>query len=195
MISIIDYQAFIASALLILGMLGYGGSRALHEAGKQSADEELVRSTVVTLRETANVASTTSTASQAFQGLETLSLLFDKDGCSHVERPPGKVKPYIKVIVPYSGTITISPGHLLEHRDCSPQAPEEHHPPTFTFSDYYQIQLPSKDMTSEMRNIDYDQGMDFDGSEYPPIDFDWNTVMGANLDESWAWLSDLNTTM
>jgi hypothetical protein len=46
-----------------------------------------------------------------------------------------------------------------------------------------------------MRNIDYDQGMDFDGSEYPPIDFDWNTVMGANLDESWAWLSDLNTTM
>lgn len=197
MVSVIDYQAFICSALLILGMLGYGNSGSITETENQNSDQELIQLTLVALRRSAKATADTSTASQAFQGLETLTLLASRDRCSYIGGQDIESRPYVKVIVPYSGTITVSPGYLIRDGNCTPHIPKAHPPPTFTFLDYDQTQQFPKETAPGVDNIGYDRSLDFGNmeSEFPPIDFDWNTVMNTNFDESWAWLTDLHGTM
>jgi hypothetical protein len=198
MMSILDYQAFICSALLILGMLGYGTSRAQGLPEDEHKDRELVQSTLEVLRQAANLSTDTSTASQAFQGLETLTMLASREGCTNPEYLHKGNKPYVKVIVPYSGTITISPGEMLNDRTCTPKSAEARPAPTFTFLDYGRAQHFAKEGGSSIDSMEYGHDIHFNASiesQFAPIDFDWDSVMNMNFDESWAWLSDMNTAM
>ena len=197
MMSILDYQAFICSALLILGMLGYGQSHSIALAKNEHKDRELVQSTLEVLRQTANRSTDTATASQAFQGLEALTLLSSGDGCTGLEDLHKGIKPYVKVIVPYSGTITISPGEMMNDCIRTPKSADTRPAPTFTFLDYGRAQHFSREGAPGADNTAHDHGIPYnvEESQFPPIDFDWDGVMNMNFDESWAWLSDLNTAM
>ncbi|KAH8803446.1 hypothetical protein F5884DRAFT_507818 [Xylogone sp. PMI_703] len=192
MVNVIDYQAFICAALLILGILGYGTFQMPTQVENRDEDRHLVQLTMETFRQSAKMSSST-TARQALQGLETLELLTSKEGCSHTAQIHGGQKPYVKVVVPYTGTITISPGNFF--RDCESTSPTTGTSPqhAFTFSDYEETQQLNE---SRVPGSTQSQQLDSDGVlEFPLIDLDWNSVMNMNLDENWAWLSDLNTTM
>jgi succinate-acetate transporter protein len=79
MIKLIDYQAFVCSALLILGLLGYGSSTQYTE--NQEKDRYLIRLAIFTLRQASGTVNN-PIAAQAVQGLQTLMLL-DQGECSH----------------------------------------------------------------------------------------------------------------
>ncbi|TGO46707.1 hypothetical protein BCON_0311g00130 [Botryotinia convoluta] len=118
MVKLIDYQAFVCSTLLILSMLGYGscenGGRDEHN------DRELIARTIATLTQARNSLGNL-VAKQAVQGLESL-MQMGRENCPRREERRGDGdgdgdgedlslgNPYAKIVVPYVGVITISPG-------------------------------------------------------------------------------------
>lgn len=188
-LGVIDYQAFICAALLIMGALGYGNSAALGHSERVDQDKSLVQEILEILRQTSKTPGNT-TASHALQGLETLSSLAKGD-CPKGARHLGP-NPFVRVKVPYSGTITISPGNFIKNCSSSSSSPTTG---TLNFtlegngSAHY---LPGGNgVEGELMGEDNGVGFDVD-MEMPSIDFDWSNVMNPNLDENWAWLSDLN---
>ncbi|THV54126.1 hypothetical protein BGAL_0034g00470 [Botrytis galanthina] len=123
MVKLIDYQAFVCSTLLILSMLGYGscgnGGRVENENENEHSDRELLARTIATLAQ-AGTSLGNLVAKQAVQGLESL-LQMGKGNCPR-KQPRGRgngdgegeasslANPYAKIVVPYVGVITISPG-------------------------------------------------------------------------------------
>ncbi|TGO10703.1 hypothetical protein BTUL_0127g00020 [Botrytis tulipae] len=101
MVKLIDYQAFVCSTLLILSMLGYGSceneGRNQNEVENENEhnDRELLARTIATLAQ-AGTSLGNLVAKQAVQGLES--------------EASSLANPYAKIVVPYVGVITISPG-------------------------------------------------------------------------------------
>ena len=186
---LIDYQAFVCSALLILGLLGFGG----YETANQDKDRDLIRQTVTTLRHVSGTVNN-PVASQALQGLESLMLL-DSEHC------PGQSgascgNPFVKIMVPHVGTVTISPGEYLTSQRSTSTSPSTHMPPVFALS-YDIFEQPPANFPASETPLDGGQanGSDLADnmlSEQRFIDFDWTTAIMPNFENDWAWLNDLN---
>ncbi|TGO50565.1 hypothetical protein BOTNAR_0388g00070 [Botryotinia narcissicola] len=119
MVKLIDYQAFVCSTLLILSMLGYGscenGGRDENENENECNDRELLARIIATLAQV-GTSLRNLVAKQAVQGLESL-LQMGRGNCPRKQK--GRMSegedsslgnPYAKIVVPYVGVITISPG-------------------------------------------------------------------------------------
>lgn len=196
MVKLIDYQAFVCSTLLILGLLGYGGS--IHQTANQDKDRDLIRLAITTLRQASGTVSN-PIASQAVQGLETLMLL-DRGGCSH-KTGTACVNPYARIVVPHIGTITISPGEYITNSRPDSTSSDIHPLPEFALSrDMFQGISSQVNQTPTLAsNTGFDggqaRGLEFDNSinpELPSIDFDWASTITPSFENDWAWLNDLN---
>jgi hypothetical protein len=208
MVKLIDYQAFICSALLLLGVLGYGSSPSVDQSMQHSQDQDLVDAIMHILRQAAET-SNNSIASQALQGLETLSSLPRMNSCPPNLNEAGEcATPFIKIVVPYAGTITISAGEFLKEQKLSQQSAQQsfmNPPPVFTLShgifqsyqDQPQFQATSE--PSDVRFQDPAMGSIHNGGqilpEVPFIDFDWSGMVTMRADDDWAWLNDVNNGM
>jgi hypothetical protein len=196
MVKLIDYQAFLCSALLVLGLLGYGGSA--HQTADQDKDRDLIRSTIATLRQASGTVNN-PIASQAVQGLEALMLL-DQGECLH-KAGTSCVNPYVRIVVPHIGTITILPGEYIMKSRSESTSPDSHPPPVFALSQDM-LQRGSRQVNQALTlasNAGFDGGqaseLEFgDGihPELPSIDFDWTNTITPNFEDDWAWLNDLN---
>ncbi|KAF7905864.1 hypothetical protein EAF00_000143 [Botryotinia globosa] len=121
MVKLIDYQAFVCSTHLILSMLGYGsyetggGDQNEVENENEHNDRELLARTIATLAQ-AGTSLGNLVAKQAVQGLESLLQMGRGDCPRKQKRMMGEGEdlslenPYAKIVVPYVGVITISPG-------------------------------------------------------------------------------------
>ncbi|KAG4442710.1 hypothetical protein IFR05_001817 [Cadophora sp. M221] len=199
MVKLIDYQAFVCSAILLLGILGYGSTNLplFSPTADNGKDFELVELTMRVLRN-ASLVSNNTLASQAVQGLDALAMLVrystnrgKGDRCTlHREDSV----PYMKITVPGSGVITISPGKLVASDDCTASEPVSHLPPPTFHLSHPSIQ-PSSYQSERGANVQHEpstsSGLDMDISM---MDMDWINMSGTELEDDWAWLADLNTT-
>jgi hypothetical protein len=196
MVKLIDYQAFICSTLLLLGLLGYGD--ATHQLTNREKDRDLIGITVATLRQASGTVNN-PIASQAVQGLETLLSLESGDCTSN--SGSALVDPHARIVVPHIGTITITPGkHITETRSQCSQ-PALRPPPEFSLSHNMsdgssgQVNQPpimasSNDFQSgQIRELGF---LSNPHMEPPSIDIDWTSATMPNFENDWAWLNDLN---
>lgn len=196
MVKLIDYQAFVCFALLVLGLLGYGGSG--HRSADQDKDRNLLQLTMSTLRQ-ASGTTNNPIASQAVEGLETLMLL-DRGGCGHRERSACAIPGQARIVVPRIGTITISPGEYFtaSGKGCTPPANPlpifalSHD--TFGGTSGSLIQTP---ILASNAAFDGGQASGYEPGvgilpDLPSIDFDWTSAITPNFEDDWAWLNDLN---
>jgi hypothetical protein len=197
MIKLIDYQAFVCSALLILGLLGFGAATQFTE--NQEKDRGLIRLAIFTVRQASGTVNN-PIAAQAVQGLETLMLL-DQGECSH-KTGTACVNPFIRIVVPHIGSITISPGEYTTYSRPESTSPGIHPRQVFALShDMLQgisgqasqappILASNTEFDGEQaRRLESGSGMH---PELPSIDFDWASTMMPNFENDWAWLNDLN---
>ncbi|KAM0123967.1 hypothetical protein ACHAP3_010721 [Botrytis cinerea] len=110
MVKLIDYQAFVCATLLILHKLESGSCVGEGPETREPPDGELIARTIATLKK-AGSSLGNGVAKQAVQGLESLVGL----GCEgDEERSMGegleRGNLCAKIVVPYVGVITISPG-------------------------------------------------------------------------------------
>ncbi|KAH7393635.1 hypothetical protein BKA64DRAFT_92610 [Cadophora sp. MPI-SDFR-AT-0126] len=197
MVKLIDYQAFVCSAILLLGVLGYGSSNSppsslLLGAG---SDYEIVELTMAILRKASSVSNNTM-ASQAVQGLDALAMLVRYS----TNREKGAVCtassensiPYMRITVPGSGVITISPGKLIASAGCSSsESAGALATPTFNLS--HQTGQPS--VPQRASTAGFHQDLTYNGTpemDVSIMDMDWTNMFSADLDDDWAWLADIN---
>ncbi|TEY37166.1 hypothetical protein BOTCAL_0527g00010 [Botryotinia calthae] len=113
MVKLIDYQAFVCATLLILHKLESGSCAGEGPETRETPDGELIARTIATLKK-AGSSLGNGVAKQAVQGLESL-VGMGREGCEGVgerSRREGLegVNLCAKIVVPYVGVITISPG-------------------------------------------------------------------------------------
>lgn len=186
---LLDYLAFVCSALLILGLLGFGG----YETANQDKDRELIRQTVTILRHVSGTVNN-PVASQAVQGLESLMLL-DSEHCPGHSNACGN--PYIKIVVPHVGTVTIAPGKYFTDQRSASTSPPAHLPPVFALShqmldESLANQFATSDTAFDGGQLNGEGQADSTFSELTSIDFDWTTAIMPSFENDWAWLNDLN---
>jgi hypothetical protein len=198
MVKLIDYQAFICSTLLLLGMLGYGSST--DQTVDQEKDRDMIGLTVATLRQASGTVNN-PIASDAVQGLETL-LSLDAGNCKRQDGSPNR-DPYARIMIPQMGSITITPGkHITETRgQCSPQVTRSN--PAFALSHNMSNatpgqlnQFPSLVAGTEVLGVQESELQLGEGEgmhlEPPSIDIDWTSATMPVFENDWAWLNDLN---
>lgn len=192
MVKLIDYQAFVCSTLLILGLLGYGG----YQTANQDKDRHLIRQTINTMRQVSGTVNN-PIASQAVQGLESLMLL-DRDHCSSESGTTcSNDNHLVRIVVPHVGSITISPGEYLTNQRSESSSPASHPPPVFSLSHEMLEEPQANHPTTSNTAINGGQanGSDLADSmlsELTSIDFDWMTTTMPSFENDWAWLNDLN---
>ncbi|KAH8886190.1 hypothetical protein GQ53DRAFT_727990 [Thozetella sp. PMI_491] len=195
MVKLIDYQAFICSSLLILGLLGYGSSA--RQAETKDEDRDLIRSTIATLRQASGTVNN-PIASQAVQGLETLVSL-DVD-CPQ-KRPSPCPNPYAKIVVPYVGIITISPGGY--YTNARPGFPSSETPPPLAFALFHDAAQSTSHPVASLHPMPSNSGIDGEQhdeieasenihTELGSLDFDWSSATAPNFEGDWAWLNYLS---
>jgi hypothetical protein len=194
MVKLVDYQAFICSALLLLGLLGYGNRNPvpLSLAIDEYHDGDKVHSILEILRE-ASRSTHNSLASQAVEGLETLAMLVKAGKSGYSLNPntqPGNQS--AKITIPGSGVVSVVRGKYLDEPTTSSAEP----PPTFHLShgisqDYTSQELPRPASQSFMESNALsipDPDLDI-----LMVDFDWTSMVGMDLEDEWAWLADANS--
>ncbi len=195
LVKLIDYQVFICATLLLLGRLASGPPYPVRsQSFHHDRDWELVESMLEILRQ-ASETSNNSIAAQALEGLETLaSLVQGRHACPSSDSKC--LNPYVKIVVPFSGTITISPGSFYKgSRASSPSRLQSSAPPiSLSFNDSHQNSQsqptePSYDMTVD--HLENGFGRDNREEEFPYINFGWENMIGVNAEDDWAWLSDI----
>lgn len=195
MVKIVDYQAFICSTLLLLGVMGYGVTSSPDQALKSDEDRKLVNKTKELLRQASTI-SNNSVASQAVEGLESLTSLCRPRNCPEaglMEASTGTCS--TRIVIPYAGVVTVSPGTFYTNsRPTSPRSA-----PIFSLSrpcgfDSYDPSQP--DAVYELSNNatleptqDSMAGM---VQEYQSLDFDWSSIVDMNTEDDWSWLMDVN---
>jgi hypothetical protein len=201
MVKVIDYEAFISSALLLLGMMGYGSPQLPCPDVNTDRDRNLVLLTLDILRH-ASTSSDNTIAAEAVQGLEGLTTLASGKLCPRMGE--NSQCPYAQIVVPYSGTITISPGTFFTNKKVATEQSAANQAPVFTlsnsssqpFSNQDQVNLPANMQQSNL--ADFGMGNigsvgNFNMHEYPSIDFDWGSMINMNAEEDWDWLMDVNS--
>ena len=199
--SIVDYQAFICSSLLLLGVLGYGAfPSTFHEINQQS-DRELVSRTLATLQQVSSN-SNNNIATQALEGLQTLYSLISHDKCPHANKLDYRDH-FAKIRIPYLGQVIISPGQFLHRELESRNDPNAVSMPTFKLSqdDACRRLAQSTDVYDANGTVSNGvESLQIDESQMPQeqmateiasIDFDWNHLMNMNSDD-WSWLADID---
>ena len=195
MVKIIDFQGFTAAVFLMLGLLRYGRSRAMPNTSRETDDCQLIEITMAILRQAASEPGG-KIAVQALQGLETLC------SASHHMNYKDKGKQATwdgKVVVPYFGVITLSPGTMFTSSTTGPSSDLTSGIPT-TPSDNAS---GSSMMLSAhpIANTTFDNSHDvqisdaggFDPTvvgEFPQIDIDWTGMINMDLDQDWSWYLD-----
>jgi hypothetical protein len=198
MVKLIDYQAFVCSAILLLGLLGYGTSNPipLSQTVDQYHDWETVQSTLNVLRQ-ASKDSSNSIASQAVQGLETLAMIVDsgKTGiCLGSNYNPRNC--LVKITIPGSGVISIVPGKLMKNAmSRSSKSSIVVPPPIFHLSHVLSQDSPNQ----EFSGLGSEQAAEMNTSSIPEtdfniptMDFDWTNMIDLDVGNDWAWLADVN---
>jgi hypothetical protein len=202
MVKVIDYEAFICSALLLLGMMGYGNPQSPFHNINADRDRDLVLLTLSILRQ-ASTSPNNTIASEAVQGLEVLTSLASGNYCPR--KGESWQNPYAQIVVPYSGTITISPGTFFTSKQTASGHSATNQAPVFTlshgniqsFSNQNQGAMPGNAQQSSFEGFDLSNSRNvgnFIVPEYPSIDFDWGGMINMNTDEDWAWLMDVNSS-
>jgi hypothetical protein len=110
--------------------------------------------------------------------------------------------PFIRIVVPEIGSITISPGEYITNSRPESTSPGIHPRQVFALShDMLQgisgqaSQAPPTLASNtefdgeQARRLESGSGMH---PELPSIDFDWASTMMPNFENDWAWLNDLN---
>lgn len=199
MVKVIDYQAFICAALLVLGVLGYGSSPSADQSIKRAQDIKLVDGTVDILRQAAGT-SNNNIASQAVQGLETLSSLIGANDCARNLKEGQCATPLVKIVVPYAGTIMIAAGEFLKSQKNLQHSsqPILNPPPVFTLShgifQTFQEHLatpPNIGSQASAQNNIQSYGSDL-LPEVTSIDFEWGSMVNMTAEDDWAWLNDVS---
>ncbi|KAM0178045.1 hypothetical protein ACHAPC_008617 [Botrytis cinerea] len=110
MVKLIDYQAFVCATLLILHKLESGSCAGEGPETRETPDGELIARTIATLKK-AGSSLGNGVAKQAVQGLESLvGLGCEGDGERSMGEGLERGNLCAKIVVPYVGVITISPG-------------------------------------------------------------------------------------
>lgn len=199
MLRVIDYQAFICSAILLLGLLGYGtvdkGSRA--ESNDDSGNYEILRSTTDLLRLAARNPNN-SIAAQAVQGLDTLAGLVKAGragGCVNSESQQ-QCSAYAKITIPGSGTINITPGQLLKNNMSKSLNTASYNPPlAFHLSHSSSQDLGPQELPPTTHADSWLPPHDDANYNIHTMDLDWTNMMNMDLADDWAWLADVNAGM
>ncbi|KAH7321992.1 hypothetical protein BKA65DRAFT_91840 [Rhexocercosporidium sp. MPI-PUGE-AT-0058] len=198
MLKVIDYQAFVCAAILLLGILGYGSTKPppIATTAENGNDFEIVEVTIENLRD-ASLVSNNTMAVQAVQGLDTLATLVRYS----TNRARGGVCtaskedsiPYMKIAVPGSGIITISPGKLMAGDGYIASEPATLLPPPTFHLSHPSVEPPSSQdapITSYEQEPTVSSLFDTDISI---MDMDWINMFGTELNDDWAWLADVHT--
>ena len=200
--SLIDYQAFICSALLLLGVLGYGASPATFHEIDQQSDRDLVSSTLATLHHVSTTMNN-NIATQALEGLETLYSLIQPGGCPSGHEHGEHKDPFAKITIPYLGQVIISPGQFLYDTVGGCVNPKPTTMPTFKlshdqacrqFTQYANQSGANGCVSNEMEDLQINEEQIDQipmATEIAAIDFEWNHLMNMNS-EDWAWLADVD---
>ncbi|KAA8576006.1 hypothetical protein EYC84_006169 [Monilinia fructicola] len=210
MVKLIDYQAFVCSALLILGLLGYGACRNENHGVGQSHDRDLISQAIATLRQ-ASCTVNNPIARQAVQGLESLMSLGDSE-CplergGNLSGDPN-LNPRAKIVVPYVGVITITPGEyytgekvLPTEKSVMSEGIQTGSLLRFTLSDdsfegcYGSLPQTNFEADKNLQNRDKvglgGENDDDIQMELTSIDFDWASTLTTNFEDDWAWLNEL----
>lgn len=196
MVKLVDYQAFICSVILLLGLLGYGSLNppTLISSTDQNHDLETVQTTLDILRRTSGISNNTI-ASQAVQGLETLIMLVQcgvTGACRTSNQQP--VPSQVKITVPGSGVITLSPGKLMPKPISSTLDPTVYPPVTFhlthdTFQSPSGVEMSQQITQGTEANTWTGSDLELDISM---MDLDWSNMIGTDLLDDWAWLADID---
>ena len=195
MFKLIDHQAFVASVLLVLGLMGYGSVRQI---ASQEKDRELINLAIVTLRQT-SITVNNPIASQAVQGLETL-VMMNANGCPQ-DLGSAHENPYATLVVPSVGVITISPGEHYSNSHPGSTSPNYHPPLEFSLAhDMLQDMPGSADqypatLSDTALNGEQASGLepsDNVRTELASIDFDWMNSTTHNFEDDWAWLNNMS---
>ena len=191
MCKIFDFQGFTAAILLLLGLLGYGRMSSVQDLQQEQNDWHLIDVTINILRQASSDEPTNTMAAQGIQVLETLCAARHDTRTSNGEL---KLKRNAKLVVPYFGTITISPGSIFtisktsnSHSEIDTQSPSltDVVPPS--------IAVPHEASLRGHRNYFQELNFDADSSEtfgLPHIDIDWQAMVNMDLDQDWNWFLD-----
>ncbi|KZF23699.1 hypothetical protein L228DRAFT_246538 [Xylona heveae TC161] len=110
---VLDFQVFTGAMLLILGLFGYGKTSTGRDLAQEEQDWQLIEMTMENLRVTSQERGG-GVAAQSLRVLETLSSVrYERcpyDNGDHPSQQPMSQEPARKFVVPYFGTIYISPG-------------------------------------------------------------------------------------
>lgn len=196
MVKLVDYQAFISSAILLLGLLGFG---SLHSPPLPTVDEDgdwqIVQSILDILRRASKVSNNTM-ASQAVQSLETLTSLVESGRTGICRTSTERLATsYVKILVPGSGIITLLPGKLLTKTiDILPNGTATHSPLVFHLTRPNVQDLPSQPaLAPQITHLDQLDDLDQNlNGDISMMDFDWTNMIGTPLEDDWAWLTDVN---
>ena len=108
---------------------------------------------------------------------------------------------FLKIVVPYAGTITIAAGEFLQDQRRLKGAVQDpiNRPPVFTLSHgIFQTsqdlhQLPAwSDVQPQAAPSNGIQMETDDIFNVPYLDLDWSGMINVQADADWAWLNDVN---
>ena len=176
---VMDFQVFNAVVLLLLGLLGYGGMSGPQGDEEEEGDMQLVSATLSILRRASNAEPDDAMLSQSVEAIETLSA-FRNEKRSGQGQKVGKDR---RIIIPYFGTINISPGSRFSASRTSDGEVSNALRATPSLVSVSQP-MPSSDIFSMMPTLDFDPNVPF---EFPHIDIDWSSIVNMDLDQNWDW--------
>ncbi|KFY49366.1 hypothetical protein V495_00608 [Pseudogymnoascus sp. VKM F-4514 (FW-929)] len=163
---VMDFQAFTAAVILILGLLGYQPASQKHDFDEQVDDWHLIDLAVEDLRKAASE-SDNSVARQSLRSLETIQ---------HARHGPlsesSKNNYSTKIVVPYFGTIFIAPGERYSRTEMTQEmSPHFNNEAFIGFNNFTPFSL--NDYSMESIGLS-----DFDSLLWPPKSY-------TDLDQEW----------
>ena len=173
---IMDFQAFNGVVLLLLGLLGYGGSSAPRDP--EDKDSQLVDTTLDILRGASIAEPDDIMLSQCVEAIKTLAA-FRRENPAMGGQKVGKD---CKIVIPYFGTINISPGSRFSAaRRMNINADDASKPISSVAGE---LQPTPSSSVSYFLPPDFEQNAPF---EFPHIDIDWSSLVNMDLDQNWDW--------
>ena len=191
--NLIDYQAFISSSILLLGLLGYGNSPRSYAQVDHNPDRDLVHRTLQVLHQ-ASATGNNAIAAEAVEGLETLFNMTHPSSCCVSEAVELK-DARTKIKIPYIGVISIAPGEQLQRTHSSSPEPA---PPLPVISFAHQTMTGSPPQAYGAPKIIPPGGPAFSQvaiglqpdameAEFTSIDFEFDNLMATNPGD-WSWV-------
>ena len=170
---VMDFQVFNAVVLLLLSLLGYGGTSA---SQNEEEDLHLVEATLNILRRASIAEPDDAMLSQSVEAIEKLTAF-------RSENALGDGRKDHRIVIPYFGTINISPGSRFSASKTNDVNcfNASHNTPSLVGGSQ---PTPSSDILSMMPTLDFDPNAPF---EFPHIDIDWSSIVNMDLDQNWDW--------